>query len=184
MPAPILIACVGNADVAGDDLGPRVARRLRERRPADFEVVDLGSAPGRLLDMLGGRRTLIIVDAVIGHPRFDGPLIDLEWPTASPVRSAAPRRSTHGLSIADQLELAERLDLLPPHVRIVGWQVNGAGVIHGVADAAVDRVVARIIEHGTSTLGPAAASRRLTAMETYDDVAQCQARGRMGGGPG
>ena len=149
MTEPVLIACVGNADVAADALGPRVAAHLAPLASRDVRVADLGTSPAQLLDLLPERDALIVVDAVVNAPRFSGPLIDLEWPTARTLRSLEPAHSTHGLSVAEQLELADRLEMLPDEVRIVGWAADLDRADGGVDEVAVAAVADRAMQIAT-----------------------------------
>ncbi len=164
MTAPILIACVGNAEVPGDDLGPRVARRLRAVARPELHIVDLADAPMRLLDELGDRRALLIVDAVLGPLWFDDPLVDLAWPTDVPLATAGARHSTHGLDVGAQLHLAVSLGLLPPIVRLIGWQIDPSGPFARADEAAVERVARRVLDHACQSLRRGAMPRPSTAI--------------------
>ncbi len=125
MPASrILIASCGNPDAGADAFGPAVTAALRSQAPPHMKVVDLGIRPAALLDHLQDVDELIIVDAAL-LPDAREPLLDIDWdsPDRPPLAHDDPM-STHGLSIAHQLELARALGLLPPHVRLIAATIN------------------------------------------------------------
>ncbi|MAE66141.1 MAG: hypothetical protein CMJ18_17870 [Phycisphaeraceae bacterium] len=146
--APILVAACGNA-MAGDDIfGHLVVERLKTAPAPNIEVIELGANPARLIDRLADRDTLFVVDAAWFPDEGTGRLIDVDWfdPDRPPLMSES-LLSTHGLSIADQLNLARRLDLLPSIVRLIAVTIGGAAVgdavdtaLRASADAAADIV--------------------------------------------
>jgi hydrogenase maturation protease len=118
---PIRVVGVGSPH--GDDaLGWEVVRQLRERNPAahgiEFLQVDGGQ---RLLDLLDGRGTLILIDAMVDSGP-SGRIERLEWPDRR-LEVLAPG-STHALTPAEALQLAAALGVLPPHVVILGITCN------------------------------------------------------------
>jgi len=124
--APVLVAACGNL-LAGDDaFGPLVAEQLRAQPVPGLEVVDLGMKPAGLTYHLEGRQALILVDAALATPELPGgqlveaPFESPEWPQL--VRDAT--LSSHGLSLAHELQLARRLRLLPPHVHLIAVTVR------------------------------------------------------------
>jgi len=150
----ILIACCGN-DMAGDDaLGSLVAAALRRQPTLPATLIELGMRPAALLDHLAGQRALLLVDAARVDPSTNGDadaknLIDVDFfaPHCPPlVHDDA--LSTHGLSIADQLELARRLDMLPPVVRLIGAAVEtlalgrpASASVRALAEGAARRLI-------------------------------------------
>ena len=117
---PILIACCGNPMAGDDSFGHLVAEALRDDPPAGAEVVDLGMNPGSLLDYVEGRAALVLVDAAHVPGMDCGRLIECDWRSASaPPLASGGAISSHGLSIIDQIKLADRLKLLPAVVKIV-----------------------------------------------------------------
>lgn len=127
---PILIASCGNPDAGGDAFGPMVTAALRRLEPDAIRIADLGMRPAALLDHLEGISGLIIVDAVHVPGERVGRLIDVDWFDADrPKLAHDDPMSTHGLSIGRQLELAQRLSLLPRHVRLIGCVIDPAPAI-------------------------------------------------------
>ncbi len=132
-PQPILVAACGNT-LAGDDaFGPLVAQELQRRPPAGVDVIDLGMRPAGLIDHLPGRRVVILVDAALWPGHAPGELLDMDFfdPLRPPL-CADRITSTHALSLAGQLELAEALGMLPEIVRLVALVAQATHV--GSAD--------------------------------------------------
>jgi hydrogenase maturation protease len=149
-----LIACCGHPAAGDDALGPLVARMLRaEGLPPGIELVDLGSSPATLLDHLGNRTTLIVVDAMAIAGHTAGELIDCSWADARHALFAcdAPTSSTHGFGVADQLALAETLGLLPRSVRLIGLTIEQASVGRDPGDA-VHSQLPRLVGHVRSVV--------------------------------
>ncbi len=153
-PPDILIACCGNAMRGDDAFGSLVAEAMRREPPLPATLVELGMRPAALLDHLPGQRVLLLVDAA----RVDAPtdddadanhLIDVDF--FDPERPALVHDdalSTHGLSIADQLELARRLGMLPPVVRLIAAPVTTVALgrpatpaVRALASAAAQRLI-------------------------------------------
>jgi hydrogenase maturation protease len=120
--SPLLVASFGNK-LAGDDaFGGLVGDRVLAMDLPGVELANVGMQPFGLVHRLeGGRQGLVIVDASLATPAVPaGHLLDIDFfaPHEVPlVHDIA--LSTHGLSIADELELAKQLDILPPRVRLV-----------------------------------------------------------------
>ncbi len=150
----ILVAACGNVMASDDAFGPLVARALRSHSLPSVEVVDLDIRPAALLDYLSGKDGLILVDAVHAPdtPGLDpGRVLDIDW--FSPDRPGLVNddtMSTHGLSIAMQLDLAERLDLLPSRVRLIAVCIEPAQVGQPQSDylpKAVASAVSLVLKH-------------------------------------
>ena len=118
--APILVAAYGNPMAGDDAFGPLLAESLQRNPLRDVEAVDLGMNPGGLLGLLDGRLALVLADAVHVPDTAAGVLIDCDWDQADrPPLASECKLSTHGLSIADQVELAGSLAMLPRTVRLI-----------------------------------------------------------------
>jgi hydrogenase maturation protease len=117
---PILIAAYGN-ELAGDDsFGPRVAAAVQAMELPGVETVNLGMAPMSLVDHLAGRRAVCLVDAARCEGVPMGTLFDLDFFDADRPPLLHDRSlSTHGLSVADELQLARRLGICPDMVRLL-----------------------------------------------------------------
>ena len=142
---PIRVVGCGSP-VADDALAWEVVRRLRAARLP--EGVELHAVDGghQVLDLLDGRGTLVLVDAVCsGLP--PGTVHRLQWP--DPQLKTLRPGSTHSVRPAEALQLAATLGLLPPRVIVFGIEAAtiepGAGLSRDVA-ASVPIVVRRILQ--------------------------------------
>lgn len=151
----ILVATWGNMMAGDDGFGPRVADWLERQGPSGLEVLNLGMQVGGLLGHLGGRLGLIVVDALQPDAAWPpGQLVDILYESgqAAPwMHDAAV--SSHGLTIGSELELARRLDLLPPHVRLlatVACQTKVGDPMSAVVERVVPHAARRAVELAAS----------------------------------
>ncbi len=122
---PVLIAGLGNPLQGDDGVGCAVAELLQqtpfgERVPAEVEVLDLGTPGVGLINLLQGRRRVIIVDAA-QMGRLPGEFVRLV-PEQIRLDSSIRSFSLHAPGIADSLLLAEALQLHMPDIVIFGIQ--------------------------------------------------------------
>jgi hydrogenase maturation protease len=147
MSGPCPVRVVGVGSPWGDDaVAWEVVRQLQRQTTwgsaIEFHAVDGGQ---RLLDVLDGRGTLLLVDALAAR-LAPGTIQRLEWP--DPRLEALRPGTTHHLRPAEALQLAATLGLLPP--RVILWAITGecfdrqAGLSVAVA-AAVPELVQRIV---------------------------------------
>lgn len=121
----LLAAACGNVMASDDAFGPLVARELRRINPPGIDVIDLDIRPAALLDHLAGRPGLVLLDAVHAPDHEPGTLLDIDWFSADrPALVNDDTMSTHGLSIATQLQLAGKLGLLPRSVRLIAMTLG------------------------------------------------------------
>jgi hydrogenase maturation protease len=112
---------IGNPDRGDDSAGRAVARWLDGKLPPDVEILEHDGEPASLLDRLEGVATAYLIDActsgaAIGAvQRFDV--------TAVPLPQEAFSVSTHGLGLAEAVELARALGQLPD--RCVVYAIEG-----------------------------------------------------------
>lgn len=120
-PRPVRIVGVGSPH--GDDgVAWEVVRSLRSMRSfADGIELHLIEGGQRFLDVLDGRGTLILVDAIDADTE-PGTIHRFEWPDAR--LEALRPGSTHDMKPAEALRLAEALGLLPPRVVIFGIELE------------------------------------------------------------
>jgi len=120
MTRPVCIVGVGSP--AGDDgVGWAVVRALRGGAGLPGVTCHLADGGQRLLELVEGVGTLVVVDA-LADPAAAGAIQRFDWPD---LRLAALRPgSTHHLRLADSLQLAAVLGLLPARVTI--WTISGA----------------------------------------------------------
>ena len=140
-----MVIGVGNTDRGDDGAGPAVAHRVMAACLAGVRVVT-GDDPVALLDASTGARELHIVDACRSGAE-PGTVRHLDV-AARPVPTAAALRSSHGLGVAEAIELARSLGRLPPTVRLHAVEAErcelGAGLSPSVV-AAVDRLADQLI---------------------------------------
>ncbi len=139
----MLVIGIGNDFRRDDGCGREVARRLRERFPEVATIVECDGEVAHLLGLWRSRRRVIVVDAI----RSGSP--------AGTVRRIVPRGddlmratrgagSTHGLSLAQALGLADALGRRPDRFELIGIEGADYEVGPGLSpevEAAAERVV-------------------------------------------
>ena len=144
---PIPVRVVGCGSPCGDDsVGWRVVAALRAAvgaipRPVELHVI---ATPDRLLDLLDGRGSLILVDGMVSGAA-PGTVLRCTWPDARLNPAASP--SSHGLSVVTIVYLAARLHRLPAVVVVFGVECEPSqpGSACSSAVAAAVPTVARAI---------------------------------------
>lgn len=137
---------VGIGSHHGDDqVGWLIVERLKGRGNVPADLVCLRDASS-LLDHLDQCARLIIVDgcSMAGAP---GSVRRLTWP--DPTIKGWHGHSTHGLGVAEVLELAEELGTLPAAVVLFGVAVDGCQPGRTAGDAlrgAVDQVAECVLK--------------------------------------
>ena len=147
--ATTLVAAFGHRWSGDDAFGGLVADALGPRSVPGLALLDLTECgPTGLLDALEGHVGLIVVDAVLVEGIDAGELVDLDWRETTGLASVHEQTcSTHGFSVARQLELANQLGLLPANVRLIGASLQSTHLGTSVSPAirrAVPRAVARV----------------------------------------
>jgi len=153
---PVLVAACGNAMAGDDAFGPRVAEALRGSAPPAVQIVDLATKPASLLDYLPGPELLLIVDAAWDANAPVARLVDMDWcdPDRPPLEHDAAI-SSHGLSLADDLVLADRLGMLPKQVRLIACFIGSAQIGQPMQRAVCRQVpvaAARVVAHAKTWL--------------------------------
>jgi len=124
-PAAVLVLGVGHRDRGDDAVGPAVAERAMELVPPEVTVVKRVE-PAGLIDAWAGAGLVVVTDAVrSGQPpgtvhvlhACHGPL---------PMRTGAG--GTHGLGLAEMIELGRTLQRLPAELVIVGVEAQQFGL--------------------------------------------------------
>ena len=109
--------------------------------------------PSALLDVWAGAELAIVVDATVSLLRGTGP-----HPPASPADAVAAARTTssHGLDVAQALELGEALGRNPSRVVLYTVDVVDAGYGVGLTPevaASVPAVAAAIVAEAVAAMG-------------------------------
>jgi len=137
----LIIGC-GNRQRSDDGAGILAAERLRELGiEADTRIGEAAD----LIETWAGVDDVIVVDAVL----TGAPVGTVRaWDGRQPLASVSTTASTHGLGVAEAIELARVLKRLPTRLRIYG--IEGRRFEPGVeispeVQRAVEDVVRRII---------------------------------------
>ena len=144
-PRPVRVIGVGSPQ--GDDaVAWRVVGRMREQIGTNeriaFHRVDGGQ---RLLDLLDGRGTAVILDAAEGAGTL-GTMVRLHWPNDQ--LGALRPGTTHDLDLDAALRLAETVGVLPPNVvvyAIAAESFSPGDELSPPLAAAVPALAARVI---------------------------------------
>ena len=137
----LIIGC-GNRQRSDDGAGILVAERLRELGiEADTRIGEAAD----LIEAWKGADDVIIVDAVV----TGAPVGTVQaWDDRQPLASVSTTASTHGLGVAEAIELAHVLNRLPARLRVYGLEGRrfepGAEISFEV-QRAIEEVVRRII---------------------------------------
>jgi hydrogenase maturation protease len=138
---------VGHRDRADDGIGPAVADALGQRCDEVVTIVREGDLA--VLPLLwDADDDVVIVDALAGAGSL-GQLVELDPDDLT----AGTGLSTHGLNIADGIELARRLHRLPAQLRVFG--VMGQDFGYGPMSSSLRRRVGSLVEELMHELGVA-----------------------------
>ena len=137
----LIIGC-GNRQRSDDGAGILVAERLRE---LGVEAETRSGEAMELMETWDGADDVILVDAV-----FTGAPVGTvqAWDGRQPLASLRTNASTHGLGLAEAIELAHVLDRLPTRLRVYGIegrQFEARAEISPEVQCAVEEVVRRIM---------------------------------------
>ena len=149
MAAPTLplVIGIGNEDRSDDGVGPRVARAVLEELGTTIRVSEVPGPVTDLLDLWRDADDVYVIDAVQSGGRA-GELHRFEV-GSSPLPSRLGATSTHGLSLADAVALAESLDSKPHRLVIYGVEaanLAAGGTLSPAVESAIPLVARRLIE--------------------------------------
>jgi hydrogenase maturation protease len=146
---------IGHRDRGDDAFGRIVAARLRQHAPSDVKVLDHDGEAAALVDWLSQTNDAILVDAAVAGAapgtlhRFDV--------AASALPCGTFGLSTHGMGLAEAIELARTFGTLPAGCVVYAVEAcsfeYGAPLTADVAGA-VEEVVRRIL-HELQARNPA-----------------------------
>jgi hydrogenase maturation protease len=122
--AAVLVVGVGRRDRGDDAVGPAVAERARELVPPGVTVIERGE-PVDLIDTWAGAELVVITDAVRSGQRPGTVHVLHACRGPLPVRTGAG--GTHGLGLAEMIELGRALRRLPPELVVVGVEAERFG---------------------------------------------------------
>jgi hydrogenase maturation protease len=120
--APTLILGVGNILLRDEGVGVRVVEALGAYPlPPGVELCDGGTAGADLINVMAGRRTVIVVDAVDADAEAGAVFRFTRDDIVSPERANI---SLHELGLAEALRMADALGCAPGEVIVFGVQPN------------------------------------------------------------
>lgn len=138
------------ADRLGWDVLELLRGALAGRGPAGVELHALDRPGAALLEYLGGRELVVVVDAVaLGEPR--GTLVRLE---GGAIEDAPARVSSHGFGVADALGLARALGTGPRRLIVLGLEPGDAPATPFAAEE-VERLAQAVLAEVERGLGAA-----------------------------
>jgi hydrogenase maturation protease len=141
------ILIVGIGSPHGDDAaGWRVVEELNQRRINSEVALRKARSPLDVLDALEGVQTMIIVDAAApaGHP---GRVTRIVCPVAPDIQTRTTA-STHGIGVAEAMQLAKALGRLPKNFQVLAIEAERTGAGDGMS-AAVSESVAELVNELT-----------------------------------
>jgi hydrogenase maturation protease len=160
-PAPrTVVIGIGNPDRGDDAAGPQLLGRLRGRLPAHVQLIEQRGEATALLAQLQGCDAAYLIDACrSGSPPGALRRIDAR---DCPLPPDSGECSTHGFGLAQALELARALGLLPR--RCVVYCIEGASYDPGAplsapVRCAIDTLAARLI----AEIGACGSPRRVSS---------------------
>ncbi len=103
-----------------DQLGWRAIDQLRNAPMIDAELIKLDRPGSELIRYFAAVDNLVLIDAVQSD-RAPGSLMRLE---VADLTSVACRTSTHGFGVAEALQMAEQLGLLPKNLLLIGIETG------------------------------------------------------------
>ncbi|MDP3553763.1 hydrogenase maturation protease [Methylocystis sp.] len=140
----MIVLCIGNPQRGDDTAGRAVAHALRALL-VDVEIIEEEGEATRVLARLDGVDAAYIVDACVSGAE-PGEIHRIDVGTG-PLPRAAFGASTHGFGLAEALELARALGVLPPRCIVYAIEGKifdiGASMSPAVAEA-VDIVAGRL----------------------------------------
>jgi hydrogenase maturation protease len=142
----VVVIGVGNALRGDDAVGLEVVRRLSDlHREGGIEVVAHRDAPVALVDRWERAAAVVLIDSMRSHA---GPGTTTRIDASSePIPIPLGATSSHGVGVAEAIELARVLGILPPTVVVYGVEgacyQAGAPLSASVA-AAVDEVAGAV----------------------------------------
>jgi len=116
---PLLILCLGNEIISDDGFGPEIARRLKKELESSrcADVVFAPVAGFFLLDLLSGRRSVLIVDTIRTGKTEPGTLHSFPAGILTPSYHLT---TSHQINLPTALELGRRLGYdMPNDIDIV-----------------------------------------------------------------
>jgi len=141
----VAVICVGNRTRSDDAVGPVIADEL-QARGLRVPIYVTGGEPAELLDLWADLDRVVVVDAVLTGRQKPG-TVHVMSATDSPLHLGS-QASTHGIGLAESIELARSLNQLPAEVQLVGVEATDLAPgteLSPAVQAAVPEAVATVI---------------------------------------
>ncbi len=132
-----LVVGIGNRSRGDDGVGPEVASRVAELGLPGVEVV-VYDEPLGLVEHLAVHDDVVVVDATA--PRDDPGSVHVLRVGSDPLRRESPAFGSHGLGVAEAVELARALRRLPRRLTLVGVEALSFGVGAPISAQVGDRI--------------------------------------------
>ena len=144
-----LVVGIGNPSRGDDGIGPLVATRVAELGLPGVEVVAYDE-PLALVEHLAGHDDVVVVDAARTREGRPG-AVHVVRVGSAPLPRDAVALGSHGLGVAEAVELARALGRLPRRLTLVGVEAQAVDLgaplsapVRDSVDDAVDAVVAAL----------------------------------------
>ena len=149
-PCPTLILGVGNILLRDEGVGVRVVQAMEQiGLPPDVELFDGATAGLDLLNVLAGRRQVIVIDAIEGHSE---PGTVLRLTPDDLVPRTGQSISLHEIGVLETLSVAKQLGIAPQDVIVFGVKPQEVGCGLDLSPG-IARLVPGIIELVLRELG-------------------------------
>ncbi|MFV8782647.1 hydrogenase maturation protease [Microbulbifer sp. SA54] len=137
-----MVISLGNRFRGDDSVGPYVLSRLREQVGEFVECVENGGDIGQLLKEWK-QRPVCLVDAVMDERGRVGDIVRIDG-LAETLPPSLSTTSSHGLSLAEAIELGKSLDALPRQLAIYAICGENFAISAGLTPAV--KAAAAIVE--------------------------------------
>ena len=118
---PALVVGIGNRSRGDDAVGPEVASRVAQLGLPGVAVAMLDE-PMALVEQFATHDHVVVVDAT--DPRGHPGRVHVRDVSGAPLRREPPALGSHGLGVADAVELARALGRLPKRLTLVGVEAR------------------------------------------------------------
>ncbi len=130
----IRIVGIGNPYRRDDGFGPAVVQALRQQVPDTVEVFEDSGEGATLIDRFAGADAVVFVDAARAADGPAGEYVKLDA-TVETIPSDYFSYSTHAFSLAEAVEMAKALQMLPDAVWIHAVTASDFSAGEGLSDA-------------------------------------------------
>src|SRR6516225_9121891 len=148
-----LVVGIGNRDRGDDAFGPAVAHRLMGRVPSTVRILERSGDVLALIEDWDGIPSVIVIDAMA--PSSEPGQVHRFELTDSPLPIGFAPSSSHALGVAETVELARNLGLLPQYLvayLVEGEQFGTGAPLSTAVAASVEDVAERVLDELSAIL--------------------------------